>query len=112
MVSVVDSIQRFVVVSVVGFFVMVSVVAGNNCFNGFRRWFFSYGFCRSRKTFVYGFLPRRFSVVGFFGFRRWLFFMVSVAGFLVDAGVSSILALIERFLFLLCFYDWFPSLVT
>ena len=53
MVSVVDIIQRFLMVSVVGFF-MVSVVAGN-VFNGFRRWFF-YGFRRGSKNVVFCFV--------------------------------------------------------
>ena len=65
MVSVVDNIQRFLMVSVVGFFVDSAAAGGSKTLEhierflvflffrtGFRRWFL-YGFRRGRKTFLF-----------------------------------------------------------
>ena len=89
MVSVVDNIQRYFMVSIVVLF-MVSVVAGNVLYS-FRRWFFMVSVVAGKH-----------------------FLMDSVAGLLVDsaaAGGSIILQRIERF-FVFCvfrtgFCRWF-----
>ena len=82
----------------------------SNVLYGFRRWFF-HGFRRRRKRFLNGF-RRWFCMVSvvagkpfFNGFRRWI-----CGGFCRRRRIQD-LRMYRAIPRLLCFQDWFPSLV-